>query len=519
MTFDLCWCESQCSGWQTLTMEAPLQTEMVELVPNGKHSEGLLPVTTPTAVNQRVEGPRRSCVEGEGFLQKNPSKEPHFTDFVGKTSFGMSVFNLSNAIMGSGILGLAYAMANTGIVLFLFLLTAVALLSSYSIHLLLKSSGIVGIRAYEQLGYRAFGTPGKLAAALAITLQNIGAMSSYLYIIKSELPLVIQTFLNLEEQTLDWYMNGNYLVILVSVIVILPLALMRQLGYLGYSSGFSLSCMVFFLIAVIYKKFHVPCPLPLNLANITGNVSLMEVTKEEAQLQAETEAAAFCTPSYFTLNSQTAYTIPIMAFAFVCHPEVLPIYTELKDPSKRKMQHISNLSIAVMYVMYFLAALFGYLTFYDGVESELLHTYSKVDPFDVLILCVRVAVLTAVRRAIQQMLFKNQEFSWLRHILIAIGLLTCINLLVIFAPNILGIFGVIGATSAPCLIFIFPAIFYFRIIPTEKEPAKSTPKILVRGSWRLALCFAVLGLLLMTMSLSFIIIDWVSGTGRHGGSH
>lgn len=42
-----------------------------------------------------------------------------------------------------------------------------------------------------------------------------------------------------------------------------------------------------------------------------------------------------------------------------------------------------------------------------------------------------------------------------------------------------------GATSAPCLIFIFPAIFYFRIIPTEREPAKSTPKILVRGSWRL----------------------------------
>lgn len=31
-----------------------------------------------------------------------------------------------------------------------------------------------GIRAYEQLGYRAFGTSGKLAAALAITLQNIG---------------------------------------------------------------------------------------------------------------------------------------------------------------------------------------------------------------------------------------------------------------------------------------------------------------------------------------------------------
>lgn len=38
--------------------------------------------------------------------------------FEGKTSFGMSVFNLGNAIMGSGILGLAYAMANTGIIFF-----------------------------------------------------------------------------------------------------------------------------------------------------------------------------------------------------------------------------------------------------------------------------------------------------------------------------------------------------------------------------------------------------------------
>ncbi|MCP6508297.1 amino acid transporter, partial [Klebsiella pneumoniae] len=96
--------------------------------------------------------------------------------------------------------------------------------------------------------------------------------------------------------------------------------------------------------------------------------------------------------------------------------------------------------------------------------------------------------------------------------IIATSLLTCINLLVIFAPNILGIFGIIGATSAPCLIFIFPAIFYFRIMPTEKEPTRSTPKIL-------ALCFAALGFLLMTMSLSFIIIDWVSGTSQQRGNH
>lgn len=36
------------------------------------------------------------------------------------------------------------------------------------------ASLLSGIRAYEQLGYRAFGTPGKMAAGIAITLQNIG---------------------------------------------------------------------------------------------------------------------------------------------------------------------------------------------------------------------------------------------------------------------------------------------------------------------------------------------------------
>lgn len=545
-------------------------TEMVEIVPNGKYAEDsvmdskaslddsrsnyIMPLVS--TISPKVSGtgidcttPPNEIVRHNGFLpvaslryeesEGNPAesdeflpqpalkKQARFTDFEGKTSFGMSVFNLSNAIMGSGILGLAYAMANTGIVLFLFLLTAVAVLSGYSIHLLLRASGVVGIRAYEQLGLRAFGTPGKMAAAIAITLQNIGAMSSYLYIVKYELPLVIQAFMQIHEKTDEWFLNGNYLVVMVSVSIILPLALMKQLGYLGYASGFSLSCMVFFLIVVIYKKFKIPCPFieyGSNSTVLNHTVSRDDmIGYEDSATVIHDVSGDHCVSQLVTLNSQTAYTIPILAFAFVCHPEVLPIYTELKNPSKKKMQHVSNISITVMYVMYFLAALFGYLTFTSKVEAELLHTYSKVDPFDVLILCVRVAVLIAVtltvpivlfpvRRAIQQMMFPNQGFSWLRHCLIAAVLLILINLLVIFAPNILGIFGIIGATSAPCLIFIFPAIFYIRIMPEEKEPMKSTPKIL-------AACFAGIGFIFMVMSLSFIIIDWTSGSGSVKSGH
>uniref|UniRef100_A0A8D0CS28 Solute carrier family 38 member 5 n=1 Tax=Sander lucioperca TaxID=283035 RepID=A0A8D0CS28_SANLU len=416
----------------------------------------------------------------------------------------MSIFNLSNAIMGSGILGLAFAMSNTGIILFLILLLSIAILSAYSIHLLLKSAGVVGIRAYEQLGNRAFGAPGKMLAAIIITIHNIGAMSSYLFIVKSELPLC--------------YSDNDSCVIsvfcFVIVLIILPLAMMKQLGYLGYTSGFSLSCMVFFLISVIYKKFNIPCPLVDVNHNMTHTAHYHTATNGTDD---------FCKAKLFTTNSQTAYTIPILAFAFVCHPEVLPIYTELRDATKKRMQAVANISILAMFVMYLLTALFGYLTFYDAVESELLHTYSRVDPLDVLVLCVRLAVLVAVtltvpvvlfpiRRALLQILFPAKPFNWLVHITIACCLIFVVNLLVIFVPSIRDIFGLIGATSAPSLIFILPGTFYVRIVPEDKEPFLSRPKIQ-------AACFAALGFIFMIMSLSFIIIDWVTGESRSGGGH
>uniref|UniRef100_A0A671N290 Sodium-coupled neutral amino acid transporter 3-like n=1 Tax=Sinocyclocheilus anshuiensis TaxID=1608454 RepID=A0A671N290_9TELE len=408
--------------------------------------------------------------EREEFLphKSDGGKPTQFTDFEGKTSFGMSVFNLSNAIMGSGILGLSYAMANTGIILFLVLLTSIAVLSLYSVHLLLRSAGVVGIRAYEQLGKRAFGHPGKILFWVSSNLI-------------SKLPLFCIFF--------EWFLNGNYLIIIVSVFIILPLALMRRLGYLGYTSGFSLTCMVFFLISVS----------SLNAVDCVW-AFLISVT---------------------LVIFQTAYTVPILAFAFVCHPEVLPIYTELRNPTKRRMQAIANVSILGMFVMYLLTAIFGYLTFYLNTEAELLHTYSKVDPLDRLILCVRLAVLVAVtltvpvvlfpiRRALLQLLFPDKPFHWLRHISIALCLLFIANLLVIFVPNIRDIFGIIGATSAPSLIFILPGLFYIRIVSTE--PMKSRPKIQ-------AACFTALGFIFMSMSLTFITLDWVYGENRSGGGH
>uniref|UniRef100_A0AAY5L550 Sodium-coupled neutral amino acid symporter 2 n=1 Tax=Esox lucius TaxID=8010 RepID=A0AAY5L550_ESOLU len=424
-----------------------------------------------------ISSPYDIDAESQNFLPEfHLDKKKYETDYhQGSASFGMSVFNLGNAIMGSGILGLSYAMANTGIALFVILLVAVSIFSLYSVHLLLKTANEGGSLVYEQLGYKAFGMPGKLAASISITMQNIGAMSSYLFIVKYELPIVIQAFMGANNG--EWYMNGDYLVILVSIVIILPLSLLKNLGYLGYTSGFSLLCMVFFLIVVIYKKFQIPCPYTVMLLNETVS-KIQNISSGSINTTAVDYNEDVCTPKYFVFNSQTVYAVPILTFAFVCHPAILPMYEELKE----KMQGVANVSFLAMFIMYLLAALFGYLTFNVHVEPELLHTYSKVFKADVVLLIVRLAVLTAVTLTVPVvfvriaiLLCASKDFSWIRHTIITIGLLASTNLLVIFVPTIRDIFGFIGASAAAMLIFILPSAFYIKLV--KKEPMKSVQKI------------------------------------------
>uniref|UniRef100_UPI00358F7D68 sodium-coupled neutral amino acid symporter 2-like n=1 Tax=Myxine glutinosa TaxID=7769 RepID=UPI00358F7D68 len=424
----------------------------------------------------------------ENFLNGGMKK---LEEHEGKASFGMSVFNLANAIMGSGVLGLAFAMANTGVVLFTILLIGMTLLSCYSIHLLLVTSDTAGAKSFEQLGYIAGRRPVQLLSAGAIIMQNIGAMSSYMFIMKYELPAIIQGICSddvIEQQ--PWFLTGDYLVILVSFGIMLPLCCMKNIGYLGYTSTFSVCCMVFFESVIIYKKFHIPCPLINNAASFNTSATLSMAGHHRlppATLYSDVhnhstnhDVEESCTAKYFIFNAQTAYAVPILAFSFVCQPEVLPIYTEISQPTRQRMQNVSNIAVFAMFIMYLLTAIFGYLTFYDMVEAELLHTYMRTDPHGRLIQMVRCAVLVAVtltvpivlfpmRTSVEEIFFHNKRFSWIRHIAIAVCLLTFVTLLVVYLPSIRDIFGFIGASAATLLIFILPAMFYLRIV---KKPLR-----------------------------------------------
>ncbi|XP_043838178.1 probable sodium-coupled neutral amino acid transporter 6 [Dromiciops gliroides] len=419
---------------------------------------------------------------------------PQIQEYSG-VSFSFSVFNLMNAIMGSSILGLAYIMANTGIIVFSIMLLIVAILASYSVHLLLTMCIQTAVTSYEDLGLFAFGSFGKVAVASTIIIQNIGAMSTYLLVIKTELPDAISQFLT-GDYSGSWYLDGRILLIIICVCIVFPLALLPKLGFLGYASSLSFFFKAFFALVVIVKKWSIPCPLTLNHGGEFFQIS--NITED-------------CIPKLFNFSKESAYAIPTMAFSFLCHTSVLPIYCELQRPSKSRMQNVTNMGIALSFLIYFLSALFGYLTFYGKAESEVLQGYSKYLPHDVVVMAVKLCILFAVlltvplihfpaRKAMIMAFFPNRPFSWIHHFLVTLALNIVIVLLALYVPDIRNIFGIVGSSTSTCLVFVYPGLFYLKL---SREDFISQKKLGACG-------LLLFGILVGSLSFALIIFNWIN---------
>ena len=93
-----------------------------------------------------------------------------------------AVLNLTNLILGSGIVALPAALAHAGVVAGLCVLALQAWVTSYSLRLLLSSANKLHVLDYEDLLHACFGRKGWLLGLLSILLLDLGAMVMFLII-------------------------------------------------------------------------------------------------------------------------------------------------------------------------------------------------------------------------------------------------------------------------------------------------------------------------------------------------
>ena len=120
------------------------------------------------------------------------------------------------------------------------------------------------------------------------------------------------------------WMDGRILLGLMILFVQLPLAFFQHVNFLGFTSFIGMGCMMSFVGLVVAKQ-----PEAAALCETTG----INYTKPGPEPICETENFIF------TLKS--AYAVPMLLFAFMCHGNILSIVAELKPSEECNSQHPS----------------------------------------------------------------------------------------------------------------------------------------------------------------------------------
>lgn len=147
------------------------------------------------------------------------------------TIFGASC-NLINAIIGAAIVGIPYAMKQTGLGSGLIMVVVCAILTEKSLRLLIDTAKHVGVSTYELLLESCFGRVGFIFISLNMLIMSYGALVGYLLVIKDTLPILMG--INPANDTMR-----KVILTVTSLLICLPLSSQRDVAHLAKTSKIS----------------------------------------------------------------------------------------------------------------------------------------------------------------------------------------------------------------------------------------------------------------------------------------
>lgn len=355
---------------------------------------------------------------------------------------------ITNTMIGSGILTFPYVLAAVGIGWYATLMVTFGVAVHLSTSYLLLSGQKLGFLNYSEVVQDVFGTTMRRVLNVSIALSSMGALMSYMNTIGTLGSDVMGHW-----WSSSWLSSYSGFMIVVVTLVELPLILIRSYGELALISYGSL---MFICATILFIAFDGP--------NETDGEWLVAKFGPESGWDVVKELGSF---SY-------AYSMQYVIFE---------AYASMTPEAKPQWQTTVARSVVMGGVLLTLMAMFGYAAFGQDCNSDILTNFDASEPL------VQVAMLVVVLHllcyipndfVIMRLFFLNTcDLNVLRvptpaYVLTTLGLFGAPLLLMASIPeeDVLGYFSLIidltGDVPTGFCAFLLPSLLYLSVYREER---------------------------------------------------
>lgn len=384
--------------------------------------------------------------------------------------------NLINAIIGAGILTLPLVISRCGIGLGFFLMCCFAFQTVYVTGILRECCDFTGSRTYAQMAKELFGDKAEWFIDIVMIVYPSGVGTSYLLVLGNEVKIIFD--LMQQEQGINlpyaWMESRGFLLTALTWIVVFPLALLKNMKSLQYTSFLALLCALYVTSSVVVQprvqaatnvcelaeKSSYTCDTgKCIVASQVWLASYSDLTSCEMGCEGA-EGPEVSSVVWASFGAGLWQSLPLLTFTFNCVVQFIPIFAEMKRPQSIRVRDTLASAVLFCFVVYTVIAMAGYLSFCDRSCPNILDCYPANNR---MILYARIALVLILLFSfplasynVRLSFNKRLGLTTVTHFLVTFALVAFANVVAVQFKDLAVILGLNGAIGGSILVQIFP---------------------------------------------------------------